>query len=99
MTHTQVVTEFIPDRVSTHDCAQGVGAHAHGVVTVGVALVLGIESGHSRNLGRGQVQLLSTKCDAVFGDVTVYGLHQVQHRQQRGALLWVAPNNLGCIYF
>jgi hypothetical protein len=90
----QVLGDGLPDRVAAHDRAQRVGADADGVAAVGVALVLGVEGGHTRDLGRGQVEQLGAQVDAAPGDVAVNRLHQVQHRQQRRALLRVAGDDL-----
>src|SRR5690606_27751977 len=47
------------------------------------------EGGHRLHLGGREPQHLGTHDDARLGDVALFGLHQVQHRQQRAACLRV----------
>ncbi|GGM96091.1 hypothetical protein GCM10009721_23260 [Terrabacter tumescens] len=60
-----------------------------------MALVLRVEGGDAAHLGLGEVEHLSAEADAAARDVAVDGLHEVQQRQQRRALLRVARDDLG----
>ena len=71
-----------------------VGADAHGVLAVGVALVLRVEGRDAGDLGGGEVEDLGAEVDAAARDVAVHALHEVQQRQERGALLRVAGHDL-----
>jgi len=90
----KVRADCLPDGVATHDGAQRVGADTDAVVTVGKALVLGVERRHPADLGTGQAQGLGAELDAAGRDVAVDALHQVQQRQQCRPLLRVAPDDL-----
>jgi len=51
-----------------------------------------VERGDRGHFGLGQANL-GTQRNTVRGDVTLLGLHEVQHRQQRRALLRVARHD------
>lgn len=90
----QVLLEGLEDGVAAHDRAQGVGADAHLVVAGGAAPVHRVEGGDRGDLGGGQLQHVRAELHAGPGDVAVLGLHEVQQRQQGGAGVGVARDDL-----
>ena len=80
--------------VATHHGAERVGADAYQVLAGGAATVHGVEAADRRNLGTGEPQLLTAEFQTGRCEVGVLPLHQVQQRQQRGALAGVATDDL-----
>ena len=80
--------------VATHHGAQRVGADPDQILASGAATVHGIEAAHRRYLGAGQPQLLTTEFQSRRRQVGVFGLYQVQQRQQRRALVGVTADDL-----
>ena len=81
--HTQVVLQRVEDGVAAHDRAQRVRADADQILAGGGAPVHRVERGDRGHLGLGQVELGGAERDARLGEIAVFGLHQVQQRQQR----------------
>ena len=59
-----------------------------------MTLELRVERRDTTDLGAGQTQQVGAELDAPGGDVTVDGLHQVQQREQCGALARIAGDDL-----
>ena len=89
--------EFGVDLVAAHDGAQRVRADAHLVLACQAVLVHRVEGHHARDLGLGTPEDLGAELDAVVGDVSLLGLHQVQQRQQRRPRPRVPADDVGGI--
>ena len=90
----QVRLERGEDLVAAHHRAQRVRAHPDVVVADRLGLVHRVEARHRRDLGRREPQHLRAELDAVRRDVALFGLHEVQQRQQRGSGLRIAGDDL-----
>jgi hypothetical protein len=75
------------DLVSAEHPAQRVPAHADKELARRAALEHRVEGDDRRHLGLGEVEHLGAEGDAVGRDISLLGLHEVEHRQQRRSRL------------
>ena len=90
----ELVLDAAQDLVAAEHGAQGVGADADVVLASGLAAVHRVEGRDRTHLGLGELELLGAERDAVGAHVALLGLHEVEHREQRGARLRVARDDL-----
>ena len=76
----EVILQGFEDGVTAHDRAQRVGAHPDQILAGRGAPVHGVERRHRGDFGVGQAQLSPAEHDTGRGEVTVFGLHQMQQR-------------------